>query len=630
MFNLWLIQNRIKKEGETTELLCRLAEYYLKKKNYEKQLAYAEKAIFTDDCCNKAYFLKGSALYNLNNLQESKKSLLLAEKYGNKSSDLYSILGHILLEEKNYKKALNMANRLISKNDKDSYGYYLKGCAEYYLEDENALSTFFTAEKFGCKGDNMYYHIIDIYRKKKEYTKALKYADKLIKRNKKSSDAYYIKGIILFDQNKYEEAMEYLLLADEMGCKHFLLFYCMSYIYGAIGKQYEESIEYADKAIEQNPDNDFPYYIKGCFLYKLKEYQKAKISLLKAEQLGNKSKDIFPKLLYIFSLEKNYNKSIEYADKIIAKRPDNNSAYYKKGWALYNLGDYTNAKEALLQAEKLGNQTCDTFAILSYIFSTEKLYEKSYEYANKAIGINPKNSYYYYRKGRALYKIGSYSSAKSALTKSEELGYKSCDMFSMLSYISGMDEDYSKSLEYANKAVFQNQQNGYAFFLKGQALYKLQDYEKAKTTLIKAEELGFANDILYSDLSYIYSLEKDNEKSIEYADMAIGKNPDNNIPYYRKGWALYIKEDFESAEKYLLKAEELGCDFDNMYALLSCMYYIESDFKLSLKYIDKAILQNDKCKEYYFVKAKNLLNLNREEEAKICYARVNELAVVNS
>ena len=354
MLNLSLIKKRIKKEGETAELLCLLSRYYnVKKKDYQKALEYAEKAISTDKNYGYAYFRKGAILYSLNKFEEAHIFLRKSKKLGYSNYELFGVLSHVLSKQDDFQQALIYANKAISYNEKYANGYFVKGISEYYLKDkENALKSFFLAKKLGCKNGSLYEFISYILYEKNEYGKALKYLSKAIKAQPDNSKLYCLEGYILYELDKDAEAKEQLLKAEELGYKHDDLYCKLSYIY-SMEKDYKTSLQYADKAILVNPADDFAYHRKGYALLYMEKFKEAKKYYLKAEQLGYQYEGMFMHLAGLFCLESDFNTALSYINKAIIKRSNDIDYYSLKAEILLNLGKQKEAEKCYKKISKL-------------------------------------------------------------------------------------------------------------------------------------------------------------------------------------------------------------------------------------------------------------------------------------
>jgi tetratricopeptide (TPR) repeat protein len=126
-----------------------------------------------------------------------------------------------------------------------------------------ALASFYTATKnpraleicdFLLSSDTLAQQTDPIYMKgvyyseTNQYDKALEQFDECIKRDWKMIDAYIEKGIVLYDQKKYEEALKIFNLASTVSNTNADAYFWIARCYEAMGKK-EESIRNYERAI---------------------------------------------------------------------------------------------------------------------------------------------------------------------------------------------------------------------------------------------------------------------------------------------------------------------------------------------------------------------------------------------
>ncbi len=238
------------------------------------------------------------------------------------------------------------------------------------------------------------------------------------------------KGDLLLIERKYEEALSLFKEIVEMGNNQYIFRKTiLDILYEQ--KKWEELIIEAEKVIELHPTVSHSYYLKGFAHSKLKQHEKA----IKTWKLGYDLISYDPTAAGTFLLSiameceiiKDFECSDKHFNELIELNPNdhlslNNYAYFlslrkenlekallmsKKanellknsasyqdtyGWILYQLGDYNNALEWLLKAEKNGG--ANNAVILEHIGDTYlKLNNrpKAQSYWEKALELDPEN-----------------------------------------------------------------------------------------------------------------------------------------------------------------------------------------------------------------------------------------------
>ena len=218
--------------------------YFKKSIDFEKNKNQSHDTDLISEC----YYKQGFALSKLNNKKEAVQNFDEALKYNKKNPDIYNYKAHCLMILENYEGAIDSYNKSIELNKKKytinndgnfSIGYCYYKMKKYeeaikYFDisrniNENEIKNIYLSGLEDCdtgKGEDS---LIKFYSKYKElsakfielnyynglcniemknYENALKNFDKCLKYDKKFSEGYFKKGIVLSLLNKPKEAIE--------------------------------------------------------------------------------------------------------------------------------------------------------------------------------------------------------------------------------------------------------------------------------------------------------------------------------------------------------------------------------------------------------------------------------------
>jgi tetratricopeptide (TPR) repeat protein len=164
------------------------------------------------------------------------------------------------------------------------------------------------------------YKLGERYLKGGRSEEAIKYYDKAIEIAPYLADAWYNRGVALYNLGRYEEAIESYDRALEINPKDDYNWVTKGRALYKLGR-YEEAIESYDRALEINPNNDYAWVKKGVALYKLGRYEEA----------------------------------IESYDRALEINPKYTKAWEKKGDTLDKLGRTKEAIECRNKAKELDN-----------------------------------------------------------------------------------------------------------------------------------------------------------------------------------------------------------------------------------------------------------------------------------
>ncbi|WP_297766323.1 tetratricopeptide repeat protein [uncultured Muriicola sp.] len=210
---------------------------------------------------------------------------------------------------------------------------------------------------------------------------------------------------------------------------------------------------------------------------------------------------------------KKIDKAISDYNKAIEINPRNGTAYFHRGLAYYDKGQYDDA-------------------ISDY---------------SKAIEINPKYGEAYNNRGLAYREKGQFDKAISDYNKAIELKYVESYINRGLLYYSKEEydkaiSDYSKAIELINpKSAVDYRMRGYAYYLKGWIDEAISDYNKAM-------ELDPKNATNYHYRGLAYRSLAQYDKAISDYDKAIELDPKNAETYRRRKEA-YNRKKFQESLK---------------------------------------------------------------------------------
>lgn len=291
------------------------------------------------------------------------------------------------------------------------------------------------------------------------------------------------------------------------------------------------------------------------------------------------------------------------------KTPEKTS---KRGFALYNEGVCFDrqdkdsiALEKYLLAEEYGYESVDMFSSIARIYGSLGQYEKVKEYASKAIEIDSEYGYPYLLFGGASYDLGEFDKALEYFLLAEKYEYEEVIMFRQVAELYHTihgSQSFLKQLEYATKAIMLNPKNAYSKYWKGWIYYVNQEFSHALKYMLRAEQMGYFDSVLYYEISYCYSSLGNLDKAVEYANKCIFLDKKDSFGYYRKGFAYCMENDLAHAKEAFLIAENLECKEMDMYCRLGYIYFEEKNFDKAIFYTDKSIKLDKKCVDAYILK----------------------------
>lgn len=435
-------------------------------------------------------------------------------------------------------------------------------------------------------------------KKLKRLSLALKICDFILQIDRKMAYAWSLKGEILEEYGKLEDAAELYLKANKI-VPEVKFWLRRGRILSKLGQDKEASSCY-DEAIELSDNDPHVWESKGDFYEHLKKYKDALICYEKAIELDPDNKHLWFSRLTLFEFY-NYNqeKNLECYDKLIELNP--NDAYYWVGKA-----------EALLKDR-------DAFIPNGPIVGSTEDYEKSLKCIDKAVELDPKNLRYQLMKGTLLEKLEKYEEALMSYDRAiKSLGWIRLK---------------NKNIDEASLLI-----------RKAKILYRFGRSEDSIRCLRNAEKLNPENGKIWMEIGEIFDIlgEKNTSdfyyhKALQLFDTEIIANPTerNFIPQgYKRIILEKLGSKFEASGNYEMALQyyenAIKVDPTDFY-LWSCKREIFEklgNYDEALKCVDKVIelsQSSDFAALNLEIKAKMYLKISKIEDALECLDLAIEL-----
>jgi len=266
-------------------------------------------------------------------------------------------------------------------------GYYNRAGALMMLgRILEAIADFEHLIEVGYDGYDVYYHAGLLCRVANRPEDAKKYLKHVIENYPKQKQALADYGNILFEQQNYDEAMEYYHKALELDVKDFAMFLRMG-AYHIERNDEEGAIEFLTKAKQSNPTNYLPYYYRGNCYYALGKFEEA----------------------------------LDDYDKAAFLDPNFAEVYYKTGCVYYEIGDYDNA----IQQFSLMTSILPESEVGYFHIGLAALEKEDFDMAiEQSIEIYDKDPNAYFLLAQAYAGQGNEEKAVEAYAKAEELGFE--------------------------------------------------------------------------------------------------------------------------------------------------------------------------------------------------------------
>jgi tetratricopeptide (TPR) repeat protein len=260
-----------------------------------------------------------------------------------------------------------------------------------------------------------------------------------------------------------------------------------------------------------------------------------------------------------------YAEAIEMYQKAVELKPDDYWIWKQMGWAYSNMGDNTNAEQALIKAVEQAKSDWYYTNLGNFYRDRLKDYGKALESYQKALGITPGYLDAYSQIGRMYYNQNKYVEAEGYFKKEIEVAPDSAKAYN--DYGSFLDDlsRYAEAIEMYQKSVELKPDDYWTWKQMGWAYSNSGDQVNAERVLIKAAELA-RSDWYYTNLGNFYRDElKDYGKALENYQKALAVSPYYLDAYSAIGWMYYTQDKYKEAESYYKKEIEVAPETSQAY-----------------------------------------------------------------
>lgn len=241
------------------------------------------------------------------------------------------------------------------------------------------------------------------------------------------------------------------------------------------------------KVTELNGTKPEFWFRLGGLLFDNKRYSEAIVEMSEAVQIFP---DEFPinMILGLSNLqESNFIEAEQYLEKAIKLNPNDNNSLFAYAFALNSLNKKDEAVVYLLKSLELNNENIQALGMLGSIYSDKKEYEKSDEYYEKALKIDPEdililNNYAYSLSVRGV----QLERALEMVSKSVEKEPKNASYLDTMGWVYFKLKKYDDALELINRAYEIEKENpeiiehlGDIYFEKGEKEKALDNWKKS-------------------------------------------------------------------------------------------------------------------------------------------------------
>ena len=413
--------------GESPDLFLVTGRYFYNNREYLNSIAEFEKviksSISNQEHLGEAFYYLGLASYYIQQYDASSKYSLRALELGYNSSWTYNNIGLAHAELGNWNESLLYFNKALQTDSSNDIA--ARNIAWLYgkvKNDTEVLRYSLYADSI-VNGNKAYYKsqiirsLIELQREEEAFIIAENAYEKFP--NDKSIIEDYSK--VLYKRQKYDEILPLARKLLRMNPSSARDWFSIAYIYDNTGLK-DSAFYFYNLCLKYDPNNSGAHFNIGLIYKKLGMFEQAHEYMDKAISIDSNSHYFYTGKVELYSwehdFENSYLWSLKFKDRFPERRPE-----FKIGYSLQQLKRYSEAIPFLRTA--LANNPNDDRLLnnIGRCYAGLGQQDSAFFYFQKALKINPENSFVYHNRAALYYDIESYDLACQDLKQAIDKEY---------------------------------------------------------------------------------------------------------------------------------------------------------------------------------------------------------------
>lgn len=380
------------------------------------------------------------------------------------------------------------------------------------------------------------------------------------------------KGMNHFALEQYQECITSLNLADSLYPGNAII---LDYLGRAcaLNEDYKLAISIFDRCIQLDSNNSKAYYNRAASKFATNDIQGMNKDLSEAIRLNRNYYDAhyLKAAAAVAGVESEVEKT-KIWNELAILFPDSSEAFVKKGKSLARQDSSSMAIYNYSKATQLNAKDTEAFMNKGVEYARQGNHRNAIASFDQAINLDSALGHAYFLRGLSKIAIENLTSAiqdfkstirlksqinrahmkigicynKLGSIKDAKSNFKLCLDHPPVTSIDHRSaglcaislEKPGAAFEMLSKAIELDEDDAYAYLLRGKALIELYELDSAKADFIRAQDLipDYADAIFGEGLVYVE--QKDFDRSIEACNRVISINPDHGNAYLKKSWSL--------------------------------------------------------------------------------------------
>lgn len=320
-----------------------MGNYYIAQEQWNKAKIYYTQANLKDPNNYDIHFALAKIDIQLGNIKDAQNHLHQMQKINPSSAEAKVLQAGILVEQKNYDKAIEVY-RDVLKTKEDDYQTRIE-LAKVFMEKDkysDAMGELVQAYKYNADYFNTYFHMGIAARGLGDLAESERNLQKAIQLMPKYYKAHYELGVTHLRKDDVKRGEESMKEALSINPTYMPALTGMGdYFYN--NSSYNEASSYYQKALEAQPNQPELMLKLGKTYHEMGSEKKASALFQKIIQLNPKSSPIFYELGILFEENTNVSQALRMYQRSIALDRTNPRPHYQLGFLYKELGQNSKA-----------------------------------------------------------------------------------------------------------------------------------------------------------------------------------------------------------------------------------------------------------------------------------------------
>ncbi len=314
------------------------------------------------------------------------------------------ILGVIYAKIREYEKAEDILNLAIKKDFQNSYTYSVLSsvlvATGKYNEAEDILKK---GLKLSPNNAELYLNYGILYTKLQKKFKAIEMLKKAKFLNPANFHSYFLLGVMYYETDQINESFCEFKQLENLDPNYKKLNYYLAICYKR-EKNYMAVLEYAQRAVEEDPDNPIVYVLLAQNYLNLNKTQECLNVYENAQKKNIGDFGFYLSWGIVLTKLQDIKNAKDKINKALSIKPENSDALYRMGVCLYKEGDNENAKKYYDKAIKSDSKNSLAYSDLGILYYDLQKYDEAISCFQRAINLSAENSHLYFYIANSHYK----------------------------------------------------------------------------------------------------------------------------------------------------------------------------------------------------------------------------------